>query len=101
MGVASRNCQGGPSGWRLLQSRDRELQGSTHCGYCVHGSHLLPMDHDRRNDRTPATRRATGIMPVAVSQSNAPPTPTPITATDEDHDDHEGTDRADDPADCP
>jgi hypothetical protein len=27
------------------------------------------MDHDRRNDRTPATRCATGIMPVAVSLS--------------------------------
>jgi hypothetical protein len=36
------------SRWRLPQSRDRGLQGSTHCGYCVHGSHLLPMDHDRR-----------------------------------------------------
>ena len=27
------------------------------------------MDHDRRNDRTPATRRATDFMPVAVSPS--------------------------------
>ena len=29
------------------------------------------MDHDHWNDRTPATRRATGIKPVAVSLSNA------------------------------
>src|SRR3954453_8631879 len=35
------------------------------------------MNHDRRDDRTPATRCATGIMPVAASPSNAPPTPTP------------------------
>jgi Flp pilus assembly protein TadB len=43
----------GTPGWRLLQSRDRGLQGSTHCGYCAHGSHLLPMDHDRRHAITP------------------------------------------------
>src|SRR4051812_19070396 len=35
------------------------------------------MNHDRQDDRTPATRCATGIMPVAVSPSNAPPPPTP------------------------
>jgi hypothetical protein len=35
------------------------------------------MDHDRRNDRMPATRRATGILPVAVSPSNALPPPAP------------------------
>ena len=61
MGVAFRGLPGGRSRWRLPQSRDRGRQGSTHCGYCVHGSHLLPMDHDRRNDSTPATRCATGI----------------------------------------
>ena len=33
----------GRSRWRLLQSRHPGLHGSTHCGYCVHGSHLLPM----------------------------------------------------------
>jgi len=77
MGVAFRELPVGRSRWRLPQSRDRGLQGSTHCGYCVHGSHLLPMDHDRRNARTPATRCATGITPVAVSLSNAPPTATP------------------------
>ncbi len=77
MGVAFRELPVGRSRWRLPQSRDRGRQGSTHCGYCVHGSHLLPMDHDRRDGSTPATRRATGIMPAAVSLSNAPPTATP------------------------
>ena len=77
MGVAFRGLPVGRSRWRLPQSRDRALQGSTHYGYCVHGSHLLPMDHDRGNDRTPATRCAIGIKPVAVSLSNAPPTATP------------------------
>src|SRR5215211_209413 len=77
MGVAFRELPGGRSRWRLPQSRDRGLQGSTHCGYCVHGSHLLPMDHDRRNANTPATRCTIGIMPVAVSLSNTPPTATP------------------------
>src|ERR1035438_1617957 len=56
MGVAFRELPVGRSRWRLPQSRDLGLQGSTHCGYCVHGSHLLPMDHDRRNASTPATR---------------------------------------------
>jgi hypothetical protein len=68
---------GGRSRWRLPQSRDRGLQRSTHCGYCVHGTHLLPMDHDRQDVSTPATRCAAGITPVAVSLSNAPPTATP------------------------
>jgi hypothetical protein len=35
------------------------------------------MDHDRRNANTPATQCATGIGPVAVSLSNAPPTASP------------------------
>jgi len=35
------------------------------------------MDHDRLDVSTPATRCAAGIMPVAVSLSNAPPTATP------------------------
>jgi hypothetical protein len=35
------------------------------------------MDHDHWNDRTPATRSATGVKPIAVSLSNAPPTATP------------------------
>jgi len=77
MGVAFRELPGGRSRWRLPQSRDRGLQRSTHCGYCVHGTHLLPMDHDRQDVSTPATRCAAGIMPVAVSLSNAPPTATP------------------------
>src|SRR5579863_2374171 len=76
-GVAFRELPVGRSRWRLPQSRDRALQGSTHYGYCVHGSHLLPMDHDHGNDRTPATRCAIGIKPVAVSLSNAPPIATP------------------------
>jgi len=77
MGVAFRGLPVGRSRWRLPQSRDRALQGSTHYGYCAHGSHLLPMDHDHGNDRTPATRCAIGIKPVAVSPANAPPTATP------------------------
>src|SRR3954451_10783074 len=48
MGVAFRELPGGRSRWRLPQSRDRGLQGSTRCGYCVHGTPLLPIDHDRR-----------------------------------------------------
>src|SRR5258708_15416143 len=77
MGVAFRGLPVGRSQLRLPQSRDRALQGSTHYGYCVHGPHLLPMDHDHGKDLTPATRYAIGIKPVAVSLSNAPPTATP------------------------
>src|SRR5829696_1328303 len=62
MGVAFRELPGGRSRRRLPQSRERALQRSTHCGYCVHGTHLLPMDHDRRNASTPATRCAIDIM---------------------------------------
>jgi hypothetical protein len=61
MGVAFRELPVGRSQLRLPQSRDRALQGSTHCGYCVHGSHLLPIDHDRQNANRPATRCAIGI----------------------------------------
>jgi len=74
MGVAFRGLPSGRSRLRLPQSRDRALQGSTHYGYCVHGSHLLPMDHDHGNDRTPATRLAIGITPVAVSHTLIPET---------------------------
>jgi hypothetical protein len=73
MGVAFRELPVGRSQLRLPQSRDRALQGSTHCGYCVHGSHLLPIDHVRLNANRPATRRAIGIATVAVSLSNASP----------------------------
>src|SRR5579863_8615157 len=68
MGVAFRELPVRSSRWRLPQSRDRALQGSTHYGYCVHGSHLLPMDHDHRND---SRRRGaqTGIMPVTAKRS--------------------------------
>jgi hypothetical protein len=67
MGVAFRGLPGGRSRWRLTQSRDRGLRGSTHCGYCVHGSHLLPTDHDRRNVSTPATRFANPGGRLAVA----------------------------------
>ena len=80
MGVAFRELPVGRSQLRLSQSRDRGLQGSTHCGNCVHGSHLLPIDPDRREGSRPATRCAIGIAPVAVSLSNAPPTATPANA---------------------
>jgi hypothetical protein len=56
MGVAFRELPDGRSRWRLPQSRDRGLQGSTHCGYCVHGSHLLPMDHKCQDASTLAAR---------------------------------------------
>src|SRR5215472_2845622 len=77
MGVAFRELPVGRSRLRLPQSRDRALRGSAHYGYCVHGSHLLPMDHDRRNASAPETRCAIGIKPAAVSLPNAPPTATP------------------------
>ena len=35
--------------------------GSTHYRHCVHGSHLLPVEHDDGNARTLATRCAIGI----------------------------------------
>src|SRR6188474_1239668 len=41
MGVAFRELPVWRSRWRLLQSHDRAWRGSTHCGYCVHGTHLL------------------------------------------------------------
>src|SRR5215212_3853133 len=62
MGVAFRELPVGRSRWPLPQSRDRGWQGSTHCGYCVHGSHLLPMDHDRQDLSTPATLCAAGAL---------------------------------------
>ena len=75
MGAAFRDVPGGRSRSRLPQSRDRGRRGSTRCGYCVHGAHLLPTDHDHRNDRTPATRSATGIQPAAAPPPNAPHRP--------------------------
>jgi hypothetical protein len=73
MGVAFRELPVRRSQLRLPQSRDRALQGSTHCGYCVHGSHLLPIDHDRRNSNRPATRGAIGIATGCRVLSNASP----------------------------
>jgi tRNA-Thr(GGU) m(6)t(6)A37 methyltransferase TsaA len=49
---ASRRLSGGRSRWRLPQSRDRALRRSTHCGHCGHGTHLLPIHHDRRDANT-------------------------------------------------
>jgi hypothetical protein len=58
MGVAFRELPGGRSRWRLTQSRDRGLQGSTQCGYCVHGSHLLPTGHDHLDASTTGALRS-------------------------------------------
>jgi hypothetical protein len=80
MGVAFRELPVEGSQLRLPQSRDRGLRGSTHYGYCVHGSHLLLIDHDPRDVSRPPTRCAIGIAPVAVYLANAPPTATPSTA---------------------
>src|SRR6185437_6254756 len=66
-GVAFRELPVRRSRWRLPQSRDRGLQGSTHCRFCVHGSHLHSIHHDRRDYSTPATPSAIGITPVTVS----------------------------------
>jgi hypothetical protein len=71
------NCLAGAPGSDYLSRAIVNCRGSTHCGHCVHGTHLLPIDHDHWNDRTPATRTATGIKPVAASLANAPPTATP------------------------
>src|SRR4029453_10049342 len=77
MGVAFRELPVGRSRWRLPQSRGRELQGGAHCGLFGHGTHLLSINHDHWNASAPATRGAIGVMPVAVSLPNAPPTATP------------------------
>src|ERR1700733_8611669 len=76
MRVAFRGLPAGRSRLRLPQSRDPALQGSTHYGYCAHGSHLPPMDHDHGNDRTPPTRCAIarGHAPRAADDSNTAPT---------------------------
>src|SRR5215213_11935054 len=49
MGVALPELPVEGSQSRLPQSRDRVLRGSTRCGYRVHGTHLPPVDHDRRD----------------------------------------------------
>ncbi len=59
MGVAFRELPLWRSRWRLAESRDRVLRGSTHFGYCVHGSHLLLIDHDQRDSNTALTGCAT------------------------------------------
>ena len=77
MGVAFRELPGGRSRWRLAQSRDRGLQGSAQCGYCVHGSHLLPTDHDRRDASTTGDAVRNRHQADCRSLSNALPTATP------------------------
>jgi hypothetical protein len=59
MGVALRELPLWRSRWRLAESRDRVLRGSTHFGYCVHGSHLLLIDHDQGDSNTALTGCAT------------------------------------------
>jgi hypothetical protein len=65
-GVAFRELRVGRSRWRLPQSRHPGLQGSTHCGYCVHGSHLLPMDYDPPNISVPATATRSSVMSPTI-----------------------------------
>jgi hypothetical protein len=79
MGVAFRGLPVGRSQLRLLQWRDRALQGSTHTDTAYMGltscrwitiTGMIP--------HRDAVR--IGIKPVAVSLSNAPPTVTPSSA---------------------
>src|SRR4029453_11344796 len=58
MGVAFRELPGGRSPGGLTQPRDRGLRGSTQCGYCVHGSHLLPTGHDHLDASTTGALRS-------------------------------------------
>src|ERR1700761_2491866 len=63
MGVAFRQVPGGRSRWRLRQSRDRGRRGAPTADTAFMGSHLLPLDHDHWNDRTPATPPQPGLRP--------------------------------------
>src|SRR5829696_6876511 len=72
MGVAFRELPGGRSRWRLPQSRDRGLKGSTHCGFCVHGSHLLPTATIAKTLAHRQYECPIGIMPTAVSRTVMP-----------------------------
>src|SRR4029453_16222769 len=78
MGVASRELPGGALPMATTSVARSWTAGEHPLRIRVHGSHLLPMDHDRRNDRSPAPGCATGISPVAVSPPAAQPPPTPI-----------------------
>ena len=72
MGVAFRELPVRRSQRRLAQSRDRGLQGSAQCGYCVHWSHLLlPTGHDRLDASTPggtSTRSASCRLPPRLAE---------------------------------
>jgi hypothetical protein len=63
---------GGRSQWRLPQSRNHGLQGSTHYGYCVHGIHLLPIDHDRRHCGTPTEAIAYRVIRAGAPTEHRP-----------------------------
>ena len=67
VGVAFRELPGGRSRWRLPQSLDRAQQRSTHCGYCVHGAHLLPIDDVRHDGSSPQ-----GTLQLAMPDSRHP-----------------------------
>ena len=70
------SCLAGAPGGDYLSRAIVDCSGA-HTADTAFMGHLLPMDHDRQDVSTPATRCAAGIMPVAVSLSNAPPTATP------------------------
>ena len=73
------NCLAGAPDGDYLVAQSCELQGGARCRRPVHGlTSCPPIKYaDRRRASTSATQYAIGIMPVAVSLSNAPPTATP------------------------
>ena len=71
------NCLSGAPGDDYLSRAIVDCRGAPTMDTAFMGLTSLPIDHDYRKAITPATRCATGIMPVAVSLSNAPPTTTP------------------------
>ena len=75
--VAFASCLAGAPGGDYLSRAIVDCSGAPTADTAFMGTHLLPMDHDRQDVSTPATRCAAGIMPAAVSLSNAPPTVTP------------------------
>src|SRR4051794_19311280 len=60
-------CLTGAPRWRLTQSADRALQGSTQDGYCVHGPHLLLIYNEHGNDLIPGRGGPPIIEPVTVA----------------------------------
>jgi hypothetical protein len=71
------NCLSGAPGGDYLSRAIVNCKEAPTTDTAFMGTHLLPIDHNHGNVSTPATRCAIGIMPVAVSLSNAPPTATP------------------------